>query len=384
VLFSEAEDCLDELARRFGLPVVETQAGKGTLPWDHPLVLGPLGVNGGSAANALARESDLVLAIGTRLSDFTTASWTAWQNPDVRFVSINVAELDAAKADALPLVADARAAMEELIVALSERGWQGVEPASRDVNDRRRVAWNDEVDRVRHIATPQHVSQMEAIRLVNEAAGDRGIVVCAAGGLPGDLLRLWRTPAAGGYHLEYGYSTMGYEIAGGIGVAMADPSRPVFVMVGDGSYLMLSAEIATAAQEGITLTIVLLDNHGFRCIRNLSGICGGENTFNDFRYRDQATGRLTGDALAIDFAANAASLGATVLSAHDPAGLERALAEAAALSGPVVIVTEIDASIGVEGYDAWWDVPVAEASSSGRVHEARRTYEAHLATQRTR
>jgi 3D-(3,5/4)-trihydroxycyclohexane-1,2-dione acylhydrolase (decyclizing) len=383
VLYSEAEACLDELARRFGTPVVETQAGKGSLPWDHPFQLGPIGVNGGSAANVVARDADLVICLGTRLSDFTTASWTAWQDPAVRFVSINVAELDALKAGALPLVADARVALEELIAALGERGWQGTDAARRDAMEHLRSEWNQEVDRVRHVATPQHVSQMEAIRLVNEAATDRGVVVCAAGGLPGDLLRLWRTPAPGGYHLEYGYSTMGYEIAGGLGVALADPARPVFVMVGDGSYLMLASEITTAVQEGLKLTIVVLDNHGFRCIRNLSGICGGENPFNDFRLRDQATGRLTGDVLPVDFAANAASLGATVFTAHDPAALERALADAREVPGPVVIVTEIDPSEGVPSYDAWWDVPVAEVSSSALVRKARRGYEAQAAAQRT-
>jgi 3D-(3,5/4)-trihydroxycyclohexane-1,2-dione acylhydrolase (decyclizing) len=227
------------------------------------------------------------------------------------------------------------------------------------------------------------VSQPEAIRLVNEAAGDDGVVVCAAGGLPGDLHKTWRASGPGSYHLESGYSTMGYEIAGGIGVAMAEPDRHVFVMVGDGSYLMLSAEIATARQEGIELTIVLLDNHGFRCIRNLSGVCGGDNGFNDFRIRDPGTGALDGPVLPIDFAANAASLGAEVRTAHDPAQLADALASAREKrGGPFVIVVETAPEPAVPGYDSWWDVPVAEVSESARVRAARDRYEADLRRER--
>jgi 3D-(3,5/4)-trihydroxycyclohexane-1,2-dione acylhydrolase (decyclizing) len=382
VLYSEASEALDAFARRFGVPVVETQAGKGSLPWDHPFQLGPLGVNGGAAANALARDADLVLAVGTRLADFTTASWTAFQDPGVRFVGLNVAEMDARKAGALPLLADARVGLEELAEALESVGWRGVAAERRAATGRLREAWNEETDRVRHLAAPVHVSQPEAIRLVNEAAGPDDVLVCAAGGLPGDLLKLWRTPQAGGYHVEYGYSTMGYEIAGGLGVKLATPGAEVYVIVGDGSYLMLSAEIATSIQEGQKLTIVLLDNHGFQCIKNLSAACGGDNPFNGFRMRETATGRLTGEFLPIDFAANAASLGADTLLAHSPAELEAALAEARGHSRTTVIVTEVDPSIGVPGYDSWWDVPVAAVSPSARVQEAFRTYQQHVAQER--
>ncbi|MFN8620359.1 MAG: 3D-(3,5/4)-trihydroxycyclohexane-1,2-dione acylhydrolase (decyclizing) [Chloroflexota bacterium] len=375
VLYSEAEAALGELATRFGIPVTETQAGKGALPWDHALNLGALGATGGSAANAVARDADVVLAIGTRLSDFPTASWTAWQHPDVRFVAINVAELDAAKARALPLVGDARATIEELGALLAARGWAGVAPERRAAQEALRGAWNAEVDRVLHLRTAQHVSQPEAIRLTMEAAGEDGILVCAAGSLPGDLHKLWRSPRPGGYHLEYGYSTMGYEVAGGLGVAMAEPERRVHVMVGDGSWLMLSAELATAVQEGITMTVVLLDNHGFRCIRNLSGSCGGAGTFQDFRRRDPATGQLTGEVLPIDYAANARSLGATVFTAHGPDELADALARSQAVAGPVVIVTETSTDEEVPGYDSWWDVPVSEVSDKPEVREA---YEAYV------
>ena len=382
VPYSDASAALDAFARRFGMPIVETQAGKGALPWDHPLQLGPLGVNGGSSANHLAREADLVLAVGTRLADFTTASWTAFQDPGVRFIGLNVAEMDAHKAGALPLTADARVGLEELSAALEAGGWAGVDAGRRATTERLRGEWNSETDRVRHLATPVHVSQPEAIRLVNEAAGPGDVMVCAAGGLPGDLLKLWRTPQPGGYHVEYGYSTMGYEIAGGLGVKLATPDAEVFVMVGDGSYLMLSAEIATSVQEDRKLIIVLLDNHGFQCIKNLSGACGGANPFNQFRVREAATGRLTGDFLAIDYAANAASLGADALLAHSPAELQAALVEARTRTRTTVIVTEVDASVAVPSYDSWWDVPVAEVSPSDRVREARRSYDQQVARER--
>lgn len=382
VRYSAAEDALDAFSRRFGIPVTETQAGKGALPWDHPLQLGAVGSTGGSAGNAVARDADLVLAVGTRLSDFTTASWTAWQDPDVRFVAINVAGLDAAKARAIPLVGDARVTLEELAAALDAHGWAGVDAQRREHQERLRSAWNAEVDRVGRLRTPTHVSQPEAIRLVNEAAGRDGIVVCAAGGLPGDLHKLWRTPRTGGYHLEYGYSTMGYEVAGGVGIAMAEPDRRVYVMVGDGSWLMLSAELVTAVQERIALTVVLLDNHGFRCIRNLSGQCGGVGTFQDFRYRDPATGQLTGDALPIDLVANAASLGAQVRTAHSPAELEAELRASPPADRPLVIVVETDTAEEVPGYDGWWDVPVAQVSQSQAVQEAYRAYTDDVARER--
>jgi 3D-(3,5/4)-trihydroxycyclohexane-1,2-dione acylhydrolase (decyclizing) len=382
VLYSSAEAVLEAFATRFGIPITETQAGKGAVPWDHPMVLGAVGATGGSAGNAVAWDADLVIAIGTRLSDFTTASWTAWQDPEVRFIGINIAGLDAAKARAIPLLADARATLDELCAALEARGWAGTDPERRARQERLRTEWHAEVDRVGHLRTPTHVSQPEAIRLVNEAAGRDGVLVCAAGGLPGDLHKLWRTPRAGGYHMEYGYSTMGYEVAGGLGAAMADPARRVFVMVGDGSWLMLSAELLTAVQERVPLTIVALDNHGFRCIRNLSGQCGGVGTFQDFRYRDPVTGQLTGDVLPLDLAANAASLGAEVRTAHDPTRLAAALAAPAPTDRPLVIVAETDTSQEVPGYDSWWDVPVAQVSQSPSVRTAYERYAEDLARER--
>ncbi len=383
VIYSDASAALDAFARRFGIPVTETQAGKGALPWDHPCQVGALGSAGGRAGNHVAREADLVIAIGTRLSDFPTMSWSSWQDPDVAFVAINVAELDAAKASALALHGDARVTLEELHEALEARGWHGVSVERRAVVDRLRDEWNTEVERVRHLAAREHVSQPEVIRLVNEAAGQDGVVVCAAGGLPGDMHKLWRASGPETYHMEYGYSTMGYEIAGGLGVALAEPRRRVFVMVGDGSYLMLANEILTACQERVSMTVVLLDNHGYRCIRNLSNACGGDNPFNDFRFREAASGTFTGEVLPIDFAANAASLGARVMTADTPAELEAALATAAGMQdGPVVIVVEVNPEPAVPDYESWWDVPVAEVSTSPRVQAARREYEANLARER--
>lgn len=256
-----------------------------------------------------------------------------------------------------------------------DRGWIGVSAEQRSHQDALRDEWNREVQRVRGLSSEVHTSQPEAISIVNEAARPGDVVVCAAGGLPGDLLKLWRTAEPGDYHAEYGYSTMGYEIAGGMGVKMARPDAEVFVMLGDGSYLMLSAEIATAVQEHQKVTIVVLDNHGFQCIANLSGACGGVNTFNSFNTRDKATGRLTGEHLPIDIAANAASLGARVWRAHDPSQLAAALAEARDSDEVSVVVAEVDPSVKVPGYDSWWDVPVAEISTSESVRSARVDYE---------
>ncbi len=382
VIYSDASAALDRLVRTFGIPVAETQAGKGSLSWDHPSQMGPIGVTGGSAANRLALDADLVVAIGTRLSDFTTASWTAWQDPDVRFVALNVAELDAAKAGALPLVGDARVGIEELQDALERRPWAGVDADRRALGERLRSEWNAEVDRVLHLSAPTGISQPEAIGLVAEAAAPEDTVVCAAGSLPGDLHKLWRTSQPGGYHVEYGYSTMGYEIAGGFGVKLAKPDGEVFVMVGDGSYLMLSGEIATAVQEGVKIIVVLLENHGFHSIDNLSRAGGGRNRFNTFGIRDPATGELGGDPLPFDFAANARSLGADALVANDAPSLTEALATARESTRTTVIVVTVDASIDVPSYDSWWDVPLAEVSVSDTVRGAREGYLEHVATER--
>jgi 3D-(3,5/4)-trihydroxycyclohexane-1,2-dione acylhydrolase (decyclizing) len=382
VHYSEACDALDAFARQSGIPVAETQAGKGALPWDHPYSVGPIGSSGGLAANRLAREADLVLAVGSRLGDFTTASKTAFQHPEVGFINLNVAELDAFKHAALPLVGDARVGLKELSRSLAERSYR-VPDEHRARIEALKSEWNGEVDRVLAAAERGSlISQGEVIGLVNEAAAPEDTLVCAAGGLPGDLFKLWRTERPGGYHVEYGYSCMGYEIAGGLGVKLAAPEHDVYVMVGDGSYLMLSGEIATSVQEGLKLTIVLLDNHGFGCIDALSRSCGGRSSFNEFRFRDPASGQLAGPALPIDFAANAGSLGAHVIRANGCREVAKALDEAKRTDRTTVIVVEVDGSVEVPSYDSWWDVPVAEVSESASVQHARALYEENRAAER--
>ncbi len=375
VLYSEAHQALASFAKQTGVPVGETQAGKGSLPYDHPQNLGAIGVTGTFAANRIAREADLVIGIGTRYSDFTTASKTAFQNPKVRFINLNVAEFDAFKHNALPLVADARAGIEAFAKAL--RNWQ-VSAGYRRQAQKLNREWDREVDRLYHTSTGVPVSQAEVIGAVNDFARPRDVVMCAAGSLPGDLHRLWRTRDAKGYHLEYGYSCMGYEVAGGLGIKLAAPDREVYVMVGDGSWLMMSSELVTAVQEGIKLTIVLLDNHGFQSIGGLSRAVGNGHFGVRYKLRNPRTGHLDGANVPVDFAANARSLGAHVLEARDIPELKSALAAARQQTGSTVIVIETDAQKRAPGYEAWWDVPVAEVSQLPAVKKARKEFEAGL------
>ena len=305
VLYSEAHDALAKFAAQTGIPVGETQAGKGSLRYDHPQNLGAIGVTGTFGSNIAAREADLVIGIGTRYSDFTTASKTAFQNPKVRFININIAEFDAFKHSGLPLVCDARAALEELSKAL--RGWQ-VSPTYRKRGEKFNRDWDKEVARLYYTSTGVPVSQAEVVGAVNDFSRPQDVVLCAAGSLPGDLHRLWRTRDPKGYHLEYGYSCMGYEIAGGLGVKMAAPDREVYVMVGDGSWLMMSSEIVTSVQEGFKLTVILLDNHGFQSIGGLSRAIGSGGFGTSYRFRTK-NGRLEGESVPVDFAGNAHSLG---------------------------------------------------------------------------
>src|SRR5271168_4756379 len=309
VIYADATDSLAGFAARTGIPVGETQAGKGALNFDHAQSAGAIGVTGTSAANRLARDADLILAVGTRYSDFTTASKTAFQNPDVRFININVTEFDAFKHAGLPLTGDARATLDELSTALAS---YRVPEAYRSEIERLRCEWSAEVDRIYSRRHGPPLSQGEVVGLLNETLGPRDVIVNAAGSLPGDLHKLWRTRDPKGYHMEYGYSCMGYEIAGGLGVKMADPSREVYVLIGDGSYLMMAQEIVTALQEHIKINIVLLDNHGFSSIGGLSRACGSEGFGTEYRYRN---GKQAGEPIAVDFAANAASLGAYTVRA---------------------------------------------------------------------
>src|SRR5579864_5437205 len=348
VLYSAASGALSNFAQATGIPVCETQAGKGALPFDHPQEVGAVGVTGTPGANILAREADLILGIGTRYSDFTTASKTAFQNSAVRFININVAEFDAFKHAALPLIGDARVTLEELRSLLTGVRVQDSYSAQMQ---KFRAGWEQEVDRIYNLNVGVPVSQGEVIGVVNEVSGPHDVVVCAAGSLPGDLHKLWRTREPNGYHLEYGYSCMGYEISGGMGVKMAAPDRNVYVMVGDGSYLMMAQEIVTAAQEGIKLIVVVLDNHGFSSIGGLSRACGNRGMGTEYRYR--RNGKLEGDSIPVDFVANAQSLGAHAVRAKTRDDLRKALIEARQRKDTSVVVIETAYDQRVPGYESW-------------------------------
>ena len=369
-LYSEASEALSKFAAATGIPICETQAGKGSLPFDHPQQLGAVGVTGTPGANIIAREADLIIGIGTRYSDFTTASKTAFQNPSVRFININVAEFDAYKHAAMPLTADARVTLEELGLAL---GNYRADEGYRDKIQKLRAHWETEVDRIYTLVKTPPITQGEVIGIVNNFIGASDIVVCAAGSLPGDLHKLWRTRQAGGYHMEYGNSCMGYEIAGGLGAKMADPSREVYVLVGDGSYLMMAQEIVTSLQEGYKLNIVLLDNHGFSSIGGLSRACGNEGMGTNYRYRRGE--KYDGENVPVDFAANAASLGAWTARASTGDELKAALLAGKKQNRTSVVVIETSYDQRVPGYESWWDVPIAEVSERDAVKQARSEYE---------
>jgi len=384
VLYSEANGTLRHFVEQTGIPVGETMAGKNSLRYDHPLNLGAIGVTGTLAANRIARDADLVIGIGTRYSDFTTCSKTAFQNPDVRFVNINVAEFDAFKHSAIPLLGDARETLGELLQRL-----EGYEVAAgyRDRAMALHNEWETEVDRIYGIRNTPLMSQGEVIGAVNTHGSKDGIMVCAAGSLPGDLHKLWRSHHAHHFHMEYGYSCMGYEIAGGLGAKLAAPDRNVYVMVGDGSYLMLSNEIVTSIQEGQKLIIVLLDSIGYNSIGNLSRSLGQKGFATRYLYPkdgvlpdDEAGTNVT--PLPVDLAANARSLGAIVFEVNSHEELVEALKKAETTDRTTVIAMQVDRYVGVPGYDSWWDVHVAEVSEMDSVREARKQWEAMRAKER--
>ena len=379
VLYSDASYALRRFAERTGIPVGETQAGKGAMAWDDVMAIGATGVSGTAAASEICREADLVISIGCRLTDFTTASKSAFENPTVRFIGINVVEMDAHKHAGIPIVADARAAIEDLEPLLA-----GFSTASeyRDHVARLQREWMAEVERLTAAGGKLPLPQAEIIGAVNSASGPRDVVVCAAGSLPGELHKLWRTRDPKSYHLEYGYSCMGYEIAGGLGVKMAAPDRDVYVMVGDGSYLMMAQEIVTSIQEGCKLVIVLVDSGGFASIGALSRSVGSGGFGTDYRFRREQSGQIDGDPLPVDLAANAESLGARVFRASDRASLESALSAARATDRTTVVYVPVDAEVRVPGYGCWWDVPVAEVSEQAPVQEARTQYERDRQKQR--
>ena len=371
VLFSEASGALAKFCAATGIPVGETQAGKGSLPYDHAQCAGAVGATGTLAANRLARDADLVMGVGTRYSDFTSASMTAFQNPQVRFVNINTAEFDAFKVGAIPVVADARVALEKLTAAMA--GYH-VEPSYATQIAQWKQDWEAEVDRLFHLGLAPLPAQSEVIGAIWEAAGPRDILLSAAGSHPGDLHKLWRTRTPNGYHLEYGYSCMGYEIPGALGAKLADPTREVFVFLGDGTYLMMPGEIVTSVQEGVKIVIVLVDNHGFASIGGLSASLGQKGFGTEYRSRVAKSGQLEGDFLPVDFEANARSLGACAIRAHGLAELQQALEKAKRVDRTTVIVVETQREVRVPGYESWWDVAVAEVSEMESVRESRANY----------
>jgi len=389
VHYSGAEEALAAFCAQTGIPVGETQAGKGSLPHGHPQLLGAIGSTGTTAANAVAAEADVVIGVGTRWSDFTTASRTAFQHPDVRFVNINVARFDAGKHAGLPVVADASEALAALAPAL--------EGYAVDSDYRNRQAslwaeWDAQVEAAYH-PSPEVtdaladglLTQGEVLGVVNELTDPRDVVLCAAGSMPGDLHKLWRVRDRKGYHVEYGYSCMGYEVPAAIGIRLADESRDVFAMVGDGGYLMMPTELVTAVQERVKVVVVLVQNHGFHSIGSLSESLGSQRFGTKYRYRDEETGRLEGATLPVDLAANARSLGAHVIEVHSRDELEMAIKEAKAApahGGPIVIHVETDPTVYAPDSASWWDVPVAEVSDLDSTQTAHAEYQEHKSTQR--
>jgi 3D-(3,5/4)-trihydroxycyclohexane-1,2-dione acylhydrolase (decyclizing) len=379
VIYSEAGPALRRFAEATGIGVADTQAGKGALAWDHPCAVGGVGATGSPVANALAREADVVLGIGTRYSDFTTASRTAFAHPDVRFVNLNVTAFDAGKHAGTSLVADARAGLEALTEALA--GYH-VDPEYSARVAELDSAWRPVVEHAYHLDHQPLPAQTEILGALNEFVGDRDVVVQAAGSMPGDLQMLWRARDPKQYHVEYGYSCMGYEIAGGLGAKMAAPDREVFVLVGDGSYLMMATEIVTAVSEEIKLNVVLVNNHGFGSIGSLSESLGSQRFGTAYRYRNPASGRLDGDVLPVDLAANAASLGADVIRTRTVKEFQAALAQSRASDRTTVVYIETDPLAPVPSSQSWWDVPVSETSALTSTQQAREAYQAAKRDQR--
>ncbi len=381
-IYSSASEVLDSFARKTGIPVGETFAGKGATRYDAPYNIGGLGATGTKYAIDIANEADLVIGIGTRYSDFTTASKSIFKNPEVRFININVNEFDAYKHAALPLTGDAKATLEELqsLIGAYEVG-KDYRSRIADINK----AWDEEVTAIYasgNGSTPP-IDQAVVIGTLNSSMQPQDIMINASGSAPGDLHKLWRATDPKNFHLEYGYSTMGYEIAAGLGAKMAAPEREVYVICGDGGYLMNNHEIVTAIQEGIRFTIVLINNNGFASIGGLSESIGSERFGTQYRYRDEATGQLKGDMLPVDLAKNAESLGAVVIKATNADTLRAALADATKQDRVTVVYIETHPNRTVKGYHAWWEVPVAEVSGMESVQKAYETYKENKKQQRT-
>ncbi|MDT0479351.1 3D-(3,5/4)-trihydroxycyclohexane-1,2-dione acylhydrolase (decyclizing) [Streptomyces doebereineriae] len=380
-VYSGAETALRAFAEATGIPVADTQAGKGAVPWDHPYAVGGIGSTGSYAANELAREADVVLGIGTRYSDFTTASHTVFGRPDVTFVNLNVARLDAVKHAAEPLVADARLGIEALAGALMD--WEV--PAEYRALTRQLIARTREIEE--ECFAPDRITgdlpaQTQILGALNDVLDDRAVVINAAGSMPGDLQQLWRARDPKAYHVEYAYSCMGYEVAAGLGAKMADPTREVVVLVGDGSYLMMAQEIVTMISEGIKVIVVLVQNHGFASIGALSESLGSQRFGTKYRYRDGDSGLLDGEVLPVDLAANASSLGADVLHATSVDEFRSAMEKAKAATRTTVVHVETDLYGPNPPGHGWWDVPVSQTSALDTTRTAYATYAARKQTQR--
>ncbi|MET8943921.1 3D-(3,5/4)-trihydroxycyclohexane-1,2-dione acylhydrolase (decyclizing) [Streptomyces sp. NPDC004542] len=381
---SRAEEALAEFAAATRIPVASTQAGKGSLRHDHPQDVGGIGHTGTATADELARTADLVIGVGTRYTDFTTASGTLFENPDVRFLNLNIAPFDGHKLTGIPLVADARSALRELTGALTADGHRVADAyVAEYTEDKER--WEQRVDACYEADEPDaRPTQPQVLGALDAIADETDVIINAAGSLPGDLHKLWRTRSRDQYHLEYGYSCMGYEIPAAIGVKLAAPDRPVWALVGDGTYLMMPTEIVTAVQEGIAIKILLVQNHGYASIGGLSESVGGERFGTAYRFAAE-DGTFTGAPLPVDLAANAASLGMRVLRAKTVRDLRAALAEARAADTPTCVYVETETADTVSGAppaQAWWDVPVAETATRASAVTARELYERHVSTRR--
>ncbi len=379
-IYSAASKVLAEFANKFGIAVTESQAGKGAIPWNHAMNVGAIGSAGGLAANLLARDADLVIAVGTRLADFVTASKTAFQNPDVKFVGLNVVAMDAAKLSGVSLIGDAKRGVLALDAAL--RNFVGTSGVYRKEIARRKREWDAIVTEYRTPQKTKQLSQTAVIGLVNESVGGKATVICAAGSMPGDLLKLWRPEDAKAYHVEYGFSCMGYEIPAALGIKLAEPKRNVVVMIGDGTYLMMNSEIVTAVAEGLDFTIMIVDNKGYGSIRRLQMGTGSPSFNNELRHRNAKTGRTDGEVVQVDFVNHAAALGATAWRAETYEELEVALAQAKKTKGVKAIVVPVSLNESARGFESWWDAPMSEVSTRAKVKAARQEYETIVKRQR--
>ncbi|MCX8014042.1 MAG: thiamine pyrophosphate-dependent enzyme, partial [Rectinema sp.] len=376
VRYSEAGQTLAEFCGRYGIPFGETQAGKGCIPWDHPCNLSGIGVTGSLAANRLAKQADLVIGVGTRFGDFTTCSKWLFQNPSVRFAAINTAAFDAYKMDAEPIIADAKCTIQALMRALRGSDWRA---GWGDAIERARAEWNAEVDSLYTQEDPMGLSQIRVIGELNDVLLPKNaIVVSGSGSIPSDMQRTWRTRVPGTYHMEYGFSCMGYEIAATLGCKLAQPERECVAIVGDGAYTMLHTELLTAVQEGQKIIVVVCDNSGFQCIDNLQNSQGITHFGNEWRCRDPQTGLLSGAQVAVDFAKNAESWGALGLRARTVDEFRKAVRKALRAKGPVVIHTRVSPKSMTHGYESWWRVGTAEVSSNPEVVKAASLMEAEL------